>query len=91
MQSSQRSFEVVLPPPLPVELQMPVAGLVTCSICLSVHRAAGWISAEEAIRELRTYDQREPVQLRPGICDDCSDEIAERREHGRGHALATAA
>ena len=91
MQSSQRSFEAVLPPPLPIDLQMPVAGLVTCSICLRVQRASGWVAAEEAIRELRTYDFREPVQLMPGICDDCSDEIDERRAHGRGSAVAAAA
>lgn len=88
MQSAQRPFEVVLPPPLPADVQ-PAAGLVTCSICLAVQRGSGWISAEEAIRTLRTYERRDPVGLRPGLCDDCSDAIEERRSGGI--ALAEAA
>jgi hypothetical protein len=88
MQNSQRPFEIVLPPLLTVDVQAPAAGLVTCSICLRVHRASGWVEAEEAIRELRTYELREPVQLRPGLCDECTDVIDERR--GRGHAIELA-
>jgi hypothetical protein len=60
---------------------IPQAALVTCSICLRVQHASGWMGAEEAIRELRTFELREPVRLAPGLCDDCSDALDARREH----------
>jgi hypothetical protein len=60
------------------ELHPSPASLVTCSICLRVLHETGWIAAEDAIRELRTFDLPEPVRLAPGLCDDCSD-FDERR------------
>jgi len=56
MQNSQLSSDVALPPPLPADLYMPATELVACSICLRAQHAGGWIEAEHAIRELRTYD-----------------------------------
>jgi hypothetical protein len=90
MQNAQHPFEVVLPPPLPIPVRVSAAGLVTCSMCLAVQRASGWIAAEEAIRKLRTYDRPLPVQLGSGICDSCRDEIESRRGASRD-ALADAA
>jgi hypothetical protein len=66
---------------------VPPAGLVTCSICLRVQRESGWVSADEAIRELRTYELQEPLRLSPAVCDDCRENLAERR----GHSFAQAA
>jgi len=60
---------------------IPQAGLVTCSICLRVQRESGWVEAEEAIRELRTFELRAPLRLGSGLCDDCSDDLAERRRN----------
>jgi len=91
MQNSQLSSDVVLPPPLPADIAVPATELVACSICLRAQHAGGWIEAEEAIRKLRTYDLREPVQLKPGLCDACSDAIAERRGRVAGRAIADAA
>ena len=54
-------------------------GLATCSICLRVLRGFEWIDAEQAIIELRTFTLGEPVRLAPGLCDDCREELAERR------------
>lgn len=54
-------------------------GLATCSICLRVWRGSEWIDAEQAIIELRTFAHGEPVRLAPGLCDDCREELAERR------------
>jgi hypothetical protein len=66
---------------------IPQAGLVTCSICLRVQRESGWVSADEAIRELRTFELGEPLHLAPAVCDECRDDLAERR----GHSFAKAA
>jgi hypothetical protein len=60
---------------------------VTCSICLGVQREYGWVSADEAIRDLRTYELVEPLRLTPAVCDQCTENLAERR----GRSLAQAA
>jgi hypothetical protein len=91
MLSFQRPSEVVLPPLLPAGLKSPQAGLVTCSICLRVQRGSNWVEAEEAIRDLRTFDLSAPVRLEAGICAGCGDGIAERRGRVSRHALAKAA
>jgi hypothetical protein len=91
MQNSQLSSHVVLPAPLPADIYVPATELVTCSICLRAQHAGGWIEAEQAIRELRTYDLSEPVHLKPGLCDECTDEIAERRGWVADRAIADAA
>jgi len=91
MQSFQRPSEVVLLRPLPAELESPLEGLVTCSICLRVQRGSTWVEAEELIRDLRTFDLSSPVHLEPGICSACSDGIAERRGRRSRLALAEAA
>jgi hypothetical protein len=83
MQNLQRPLEVVPPPRRPTDVRVSEAGLVTCSICLKVQGASGWIPAEDVILELRTWERRQPIQLRPGICDDCSTEIEERRGYAR--------
>jgi hypothetical protein len=57
--------------------------LVTCSLCLRVLRGDEWIDAEQAIRALRSYDLPSPVSLAPGLCDECRDELAERRAADR--------
>ena len=87
MQNSQRSLQVALPSRQPAEVDVEVTGLVTCSICLNVQRATGWTTAEEAIRELCTYELREPVSLRPGLCPECSDALEARR--GASHQTST--
>jgi hypothetical protein len=61
--------------------------LTACSVCLGVLRGEGWIAAEELIRELRTFERSTPPRLLPGLCDDCSGAIAERRGDVR-HAAA---
>jgi hypothetical protein len=91
MQNSQLSSDVALPSPLPAEIFVPAAELVACSICLRAQHAGGWIEAEQAIRELRTYDLREPVHLKPALCDECRDEIAERRGRVVDRVIADAA
>jgi hypothetical protein len=53
--------------------------LVSCSVCLRVLHDSEWIPAEVAIRELHSYGFPEPVGLAPGLCDDCSAAVAERR------------
>ena len=62
----------------------------TCSVCLGVLRGEEWIAAEEAIRELRTFERSAPPRLLPGLCDDCHDAIGERRDR-RSRGLAAAA
>jgi hypothetical protein len=64
---------------------------VTCSICLRVQRAAGWIAPEDVIRELRTYELREPIRLKAGLCDDCAAVIAKRRGESGAPELANVA
>jgi hypothetical protein len=70
------------------ELQAPPTSLVTCSICLRVQHDSGWVPAEDAILELRTFDFSEPVRLAPGLCDDCSDDFVERRGYAPAEADA---
>jgi hypothetical protein len=53
--------------------------LTTCSLCLRVRRGSGWIEAERAIGELRSYDLAEPPRLAPGLCDACVDSLFIRR------------
>jgi hypothetical protein len=72
------STQPLLPPQLHDAHTHP-AGLVTCSICLRVLRGSKWIDAEEAILELRSFDRRQPLRLGHGLCDACTDELAERR------------
>jgi hypothetical protein len=54
-------------------------GLVACSVCLRVARGSAWIEAEEAIRDLRTFDFAEIVRLQPALCDRCTDRVESRR------------
>jgi hypothetical protein len=72
------STQPLLTPQLHAAHTHPV-GLVTCSICLGVLRGSKWIDAEEAIRELRSFDRQQPLRLGHGLCDACTDELAERR------------
>jgi hypothetical protein len=60
-----------------------LAALDACSICLRVCHNARWIDAETAIRAFRTYERPAAPRLRPALCDDCAQLIAERR--GRAH------
>jgi len=53
--------------------------VVACSLCLSVLRDGGWVEAEEAIRELRSYESPVPVPLEGGLCDKCADRVRARR------------
>jgi hypothetical protein len=53
--------------------------LVTCSICLRVHRGSEWLEAEEVINEIRSYELQTPPRLRSAVCDDCAESIFSRR------------
>jgi len=53
--------------------------VIACSLCLRVLHESGWIDANEAIRELRTFALPAPVGLDPGLCDSCLDSVAARR------------
>jgi hypothetical protein len=69
-----------------LDAHFPRAGLVTCSICLRVQRESGWVPAEEAIRELRSFELRDPIRLAAGLCDDCADDLALRRTDAAAQA-----
>ena len=53
--------------------------VVACSLCLRVDRNGTWVEAEEAIRELRSYELSAPLHLAPGLCDECGDSVRARR------------
>jgi hypothetical protein len=53
--------------------------LVTCSICLRVHRGSEWLEAEQVINETRSYELQAPPRLRSAVCDDCAESIFSRR------------
>ena len=53
--------------------------LVTCSLCLRVHRGSEWMQAELVIRETRSYELAAPPRLMPGVCDVCAESIFGRR------------
>ena len=53
--------------------------VVACSLCLRVQRDGIWIEAEEAIRELRSYEFSAPLSLEPGLCDQCRAIVLARR------------
>jgi len=75
------------PPILPVEAR-PDIRLVACSICLRVHRDAGWTAPETAIRELRSYERANAPRLEPAVCDECAGAVAARRRAARDLPLA---
>lgn len=76
---------VALPQPLvdmsPIEgmTELGHVSVVACSLCLDVLRDGVWVEAEEAIRELRTYESPVPIPLEAGLCDECSDRVRARR------------
>ena len=53
--------------------------LVTCSLCLRVRRGSAWIEPEDVITAIRSYELETPPRMLPAICDDCADEIFDRR------------
>jgi hypothetical protein len=53
--------------------------MVTCSICLRVHRGSEWTEAERVIREMRSYELDAPPRLRSGVCEVCAESIFSRR------------
>jgi hypothetical protein len=60
-------------------------GLVTCSLCLRVHRGSEWIEAEHVIRETRSFELAALPRLQSAICEVCAESIFSRRvaEEGR--------
>lgn len=56
--------------------------LVTCSLCLRVHRGSEWIEAERVIKEIRSYELQAAPRLRSGVCDACAESIFSRRAQG---------
>jgi hypothetical protein len=76
---------VALPKPLlegnPIEslTERGQLAVVACSLCLSVLYEGAWVEAEEAIRELRSYESPVPVALEAGLCDTCADRVHARR------------
>ena len=53
--------------------------LVTCSLCLRVHRGSEWMQAELVIRDTRSYELAAPPRLLPGVCEVCAEPIFDRR------------
>ena len=54
-------------------------GVHTCSVCLRVELHGTWLEAEDAIRELRTYELTVLPRLRAALCPRCEEAIAYRR------------
>jgi hypothetical protein len=63
-------------------------GLITCSICLRVHRGSEWTDAERVIREMRTYELDAPPRLQSAVCDGCAESIFRRRAELRERIAA---
>jgi hypothetical protein len=83
-QFETRTHRRVPQPQLPTHSSLksspvPALSVVACSLCLRVHRDGVWIEAEEAIRELRSYEFSAPLPLEPGLCDECADNLRARR------------
>jgi NMD protein affecting ribosome stability and mRNA decay len=53
--------------------------LVTCSLCLRVHRGSEWIEAEHVIRETRSFELEVPPRLHSAVCEVCAESIFSRR------------
>ncbi len=51
----------------------------TCSVCLRVELHGRWLEAENAIRELRTYERAALPRLGAAVCPSCEETIAYRR------------
>ena len=62
-------------------------GLLTCSICLRVHRGSEWTEAEHVIREIRSYELEAPPRLESGVCEHCAEAILGRRAQVAKDAL----
>jgi NMD protein affecting ribosome stability and mRNA decay len=56
--------------------------LVTCSLCLRVHRGSEWMEAERVIKEIRSYELEALPRLHSAVCDDCAESIFSRRAQG---------
>jgi hypothetical protein len=54
-------------------------GVAACSLCLRVALNGSWVSAESAIRQLRTYERSKAPRLRAALCPGCEEEISLRR------------
>ena len=65
--------------------------LVSCSLCLRVHRDSDWVDARDAIRRLRKFEVPTVVHLEPGLCDECADLIDRRRANAPLDCLPEAA
>ena len=61
------------------ELAWRVHGVPTCSLCLRVELNGTWVRADDAIRQLRTYESSVPPRLRAVLCPLCEEEIVRRR------------
>jgi hypothetical protein len=64
------------------------ADLVTCSLCLRVHRGSEWIEAEHVIRETRSFELDALPRLQSAICEVCAESIFSRRVAAAGQAKA---
>ena len=60
--------------------------LTTCAWCERVRVGERWLSADAAIRELRTFEWPEPPLFTHGMCEHCFDFLTA----GRAAADATA-
>ena len=63
-------------------------GLITCSICLRVHRGSEWTEAEYVIREIRSYELAAPPRLQSAVCEVCAESIFSRRAQVRERVAA---
>ena len=64
---------------IPFRLMRRSSRLVVCSVCLRVREGGEWIEAGEAIRRLRTFEQKQVVRFGDALCDRCETELRLRR------------
>jgi hypothetical protein len=78
----------IVPPELLLDPGRRSTGVVACSLCLRVLHDGRWTAAEKMIRQLRSYELPQPLSLRPGLCDGCSDALSARRGREAAHRAA---
>ena len=65
--------------------------IVDCSRCARVNVGGEWLAENDAMRELRTYDQPEPPRFASTVCPHCLAYVGVRPGAGGGPAIALGA